>query len=83
MLATDDASASNEIQAILEQHQLVDIENWVFASENTQKLRFEIDPRWYGELPRTYFFDTDHQRQGISGVLTKKDYEERFKKMGI
>lgn len=83
MLTTDDASASAEIRTILNRHQLADTENWVFASENAQKLRFEIDPRWYGELPRTYFFDADHQREGVSGVLTQEDYEARFAKMGL
>jgi thiol-disulfide isomerase/thioredoxin len=80
MLATDEFSETPQIQKILEKHQLSDIENWVYANENTQKLQFEIDPGWYGELPRTYFFDSVHQREGISGVLSKEDYEARFKK---
>ncbi|MGR9114221.1 MAG: TlpA family protein disulfide reductase [Gammaproteobacteria bacterium] len=82
-LATDDLSDANEIQSILDKNQLSDTEKWVFASENSQKLRYEIDPRWYGELPRTYFYDADHQREGISGVLTQEDYEARFTKMGL
>jgi hypothetical protein len=81
MLAADNLEASEQIQQILEQHQLTDIENWVFADENAQKLRFEIDPRWYGELPRTYFFDATHQRTGVSGVLSKQDYETMFAKI--
>ncbi|MGR9046021.1 MAG: TlpA family protein disulfide reductase [Gammaproteobacteria bacterium] len=83
MLATDDESATAEIQAILDKNRLNDTENWVFASENTQKLRFEIDPRWYGELPRTYFFDAGHQREGVSGVLSQQDYETHFTKLGL
>lgn len=83
MLATDDATATAEIQAILDKNRLNDTENWAFASENSQKLRFEIDPRWYGELPRTYFFDAGHQREGISGVLSQRDYETHFTKMGL
>jgi hypothetical protein len=39
---------------------------------------FEIDPKWYGELPRTYFLDAAHQRTGVSGVLSKEDYETMF-----
>lgn len=78
MLATDDLSAMDQIQQILEKNQLSAIENWVFADENTQKLRFEIDPKWYGELPRTYFLDAAHQRTGVSGVLSKEDYETMF-----
>jgi hypothetical protein len=81
MLATDDISETGQIQSILENSQLSSIENWVYADENSQKLQFEIDPKWYGELPRTYFFDKKHRREGISGVLSKEDYEARFAKI--
>ena len=81
MLASDDISETGQIQSILENSQLSGIENWVYADENTQKLQFEIDPKWYGELPRTYFFDKAHQREGVSGVLSKEDYEVRFTKI--
>lgn len=81
MLAADELSATEQIQPILEKHQLSEIENWVYAEENTQKLQFEIDPKWYGELPRTYFFDKAHQRTGASGVLSKEDYDAMFDKI--
>ncbi len=81
MLAADDLTATEQIQQILEKNQLSDIENWVYADENTQKLQFGIDPKWYGELPRTYFFDKTHQRTGVSGVLSKQDYDEMFAKI--
>ena len=78
MLATDDISEADQIKNILEKNQLSGLENWVYAEENTQKLQFEIDPKWYGELPRTYFFDKTQQREGISGVLSEADYEARL-----
>ncbi len=81
MLAADDLSATEQIQQILEKNQLSELENWVYAEDNTQKLQFEIDPKWYGELPRTYFFDKTHQRTGVSGVLSKDDYEKMFAKI--
>lgn len=81
MLAADEPSATEQIQSTLEKHQLSDIENWVYADDNTKKLQFEIDPKWYGELPRTYFFDKAHQRTGVSGVLSKQDYDEMFAKI--
>jgi thiol-disulfide isomerase/thioredoxin len=81
MLAADELTATEQIQPILEKHQLSDIENWVYADENTQKLQFEIDPKWYGELPRTYFFDKTHQRTGVSGVLSKEQYDEMLTKI--
>lgn len=81
MLATDDNSAIPEIKTLLNKHELTDTENWVFDSNDPQKLRFEIDPSWYGELPRTYFLDASHQREGISGVLNQTDYEDRLAKI--
>jgi hypothetical protein len=81
MLSTDDASETAQIQKILTKNELDGLENWLFADENPQKLRYEIDPVWYGEMPRTYFLDKNHEREGISGVLTQEDYETRFKKM--
>lgn len=81
MLAADEPGSTEQIQQILKKHQLTDIENWAYADDNTQKLQFEIDPKWYGELPRTYFFDKAHQRTGVSGVLSKEDYDAMFAKI--
>ncbi len=81
LLAADELSASAQIHAILEKLQLTSLENWVFADDNDQKLRFEIDPKWYGEIPRTYFFNAAQQRTGISGVLSKERYEEMIGKI--
>jgi hypothetical protein len=81
MLATDDASATDDIQKILAKNDLAGLENWLFADENPQKLRYEIDPKWYGELPRTYFLNKKHEREGVSGVLSQEDYEALFKKI--
>jgi hypothetical protein len=81
MLAADEPSATEQIQQILEKNQLSGIENWAYADDNSQKLQFEIDPKWYGELPRTYFFDKTHQRTGVSGVLSKEGYDAIFAKI--
>ena len=81
MLSTDDIAETAEAEKILASNQLTDIEHWIYAEENTQKLQFDIDPKWYGELPRTYFFDKTHQRDGVSGVLSKEDYEARIAKI--
>jgi thiol-disulfide isomerase/thioredoxin len=81
MLATDDVSATDDIQKILTKNDLTGLGNWLFADENPQKLRYEIDPKWYGELPRTYFLNKKHEREGVSGVLSQEDYETLFKKI--
>jgi hypothetical protein len=69
LVSTDDATRAEDAQRMLARHGLADLESWVFADPNTQLLRFEIDPQWYGELPRNYFYDNAHQRIGVSGKL--------------
>lgn len=81
MLSTDDIAETAEAQKILQANQLADIEHWIYAEENTQKLQYGIDPSWYGELPRTYFFDKAGQREGVSGALSKEDFETRIGKI--
>jgi len=80
-LSTDDIADSEQIRGILLQHGLETAENWIFADSNAQKLRYEIDPRWFGELPRTYFIDKTRQRKGISGGLTREQYEAIFREL--
>jgi thiol-disulfide isomerase/thioredoxin len=81
MLATDEAEALPEVWRIIAAHKLTSIENWAFASDNPEKLRYEIDPAWYGELPRTYFFNATHQREAKSGALSIEEFEALFAKM--
>lgn len=81
MLATDDASAADQVKSILTGSELNQVDNWIFADANPQKLRYEIDPKWYGEVPRTYFLDKDHQRLGISGSVPRETLETILKKI--
>ncbi|HNP52644.1 MAG TPA: TlpA disulfide reductase family protein [Nitrosomonas nitrosa] len=79
MLAVDDLADQAHVRAVLAEHGLADAENWIFADENVQRLRHEIDPAWFGELPRTYFLNGDHERHGVSGTLSYDDYQSIFK----
>jgi thiol-disulfide isomerase/thioredoxin len=74
MLSVNDLSEKNTVGKILQERGISGLESWIFADSNAQKLRFEIDPAWYGELPRTYFFNSRHKRTGISGTQTNKRF---------
>jgi thiol-disulfide isomerase/thioredoxin len=76
LVSTDSFADLNEIRQVIEQHGLQDIPQWIFAEPASQRLRFEIDPHWYGELPRNYFFDARHSRRAKSGALTQSDLAE-------
>ena len=77
MLSVDDLSEKHTVDKILQEHGVADLESWIFADPNLQKLRFEIDPGWYGELPRTYFFNSSHDGKGISGTQTNEQFISR------
>jgi len=71
LIATDDLSNKDSVKQVLAQNHLGMVESWIFADSNAQRLRYEIDPSWYGEVPRVYFFDAAHQRTAFSGALTE------------
>jgi len=62
----DDATAASELAA---RFGLAGVPQWIFADAMPERLRFEIDPRWYGELPRTLFHDSRHAVTAVSGLV--------------
>ncbi len=74
MLSIDDISELEAVNQLLAEKGIADLESWIFAESNSQRLRYEIDPEWYGEIPRIYFFDAQHQRRGFSGKMTKQEF---------
>lgn len=74
-ISTDDQALSAQAQSILTAQGLQGSDSWIFGSEAPERLRWSIDPRWRGELPRTYLFDASHQALGISGLVP----EQRFR----
>lgn len=67
-ISTDGSERADEVEAALEQHDLEEAKSWIFAGP-VQRLRYEIDPTWYGVLPRSYFYDENHERAAVSGAL--------------
>lgn len=69
------------VRDTLKRFGLAGIEAWAFASD-PQRLRYVIDPRWYGELPRSYFYGPgQQQRRGVSGRLEEtqvRAFMQRF-----
>lgn len=71
LVSTDEAASGVEVASVLEKKGLGQAEAWIFAGEDAQQLRYDVDPEWYGELPRTYFYDAAHRRRALSGALDK------------
>ncbi len=72
LVSTDGADYADEAQKILDQYGLADAENWRFADGFPERLRYQIDPDWGGELPRAYIYDSRHARVGKSGALSRE-----------
>ena len=45
-------------------------ETWAFGPAPAEQLRHAIDPKWRGEMPRSYWFDGKGQVRAYSGLVT-------------
>jgi len=75
LIATDTPEQNQELAHTLQSYRLERTESWVFADSFVERLRYEVDPQWYGELPRTYFYDAQGQAVAVSGKLDRAQIE--------
>ncbi len=75
LISADDYQQREAAQDVLRDYQLDHLDQWIFSANLPERLRYQIDPGWYGELPRAYFYAPDHQRRAHSGVLDEKTLE--------
>src|ERR1700755_1515600 len=54
-------------------------ENWIFSDGFVERLRFEIDPGWQGDIPRTMLISRDGQITTIEGSAEMTELEKWFK----
>jgi len=73
IISVDGLSNTKQINSILNNFNLSQAESWIFAEDFIEKLRFGIDPEWTAELPRTYLYDSTHNRKSISGQINKNE----------
>lgn len=77
LVSADPPALQAETEAVLADHGLLQHAGWQFA-DMPEKLRFHIDPDWFGELPRSYFHDGAGQRVAHSGALTREQLAQWF-----
>jgi hypothetical protein len=69
LLAADPQPPEPErVNAALARAGLGGVESWSFTDHFYERLRFEIDPTWGGELPRTLMIATDGTITALPGV---------------
>ncbi|MBT3888859.1 MAG: redoxin domain-containing protein [Nitrosomonadaceae bacterium] len=75
LVATDTLDDVPQLISRVKSYGINVAEQWVFASSVPERLRFEVDKRWYGEVPRTHFYDLAHKRTVKTGLVDQKFVE--------
>jgi thiol-disulfide isomerase/thioredoxin len=57
------------IVAMLEEAGLGGVESWTFVDGFVERLRYEVDPQWRGEIPRNVLIARDGATRVIEGVV--------------
>jgi thiol-disulfide isomerase/thioredoxin len=63
-------------QSMLEKAGLQSAENWIFNDGFVERLRFEIDPAWQGDIPRTILISREGSITTIEGSAEMTDLEK-------
>lgn len=71
LVNTDTMDESKRVAASLARHPPGNVEKWAFADEFVERVRYSVDRSWRGELPRTYFYDSQHRMDVVSGRLDR------------
>ena len=83
LVSTDGRDSSVDVAQLLNDFQLQQVESWIFAESIPERLRYAIDPAWYGELPRAYFYQSAEQRRAHSGSLSKAELQQWLQRTGL
>ncbi len=68
LVAADQPDERDRVESFLAKNNPGTVDAFVFEDEFEERIRFAIDPRWRGELPRAYFFGADHKPEVKSGL---------------
>lgn len=72
-ISTDPFLNDDTVNRILSSKNLQDVQKWVFADNYAARLYSDVDPKWRGELPLTYFFDANNQKLKHMGTINKQE----------
>ena len=82
LVSTDPIKEAERITRVLSRHGVAGLETWAFADAFIERLRFEIDPAWRGELPRTYVIAADGTLTVHTGLIDEADLRSRLEGAG-
>ena len=72
-ITTDPFLNEETVKRILSSKNLQNIETWVFADNYAERLYFDVDKKWRGELPFTLFFDRNKKMMKHMGTMKEKE----------
>jgi thiol-disulfide isomerase/thioredoxin len=77
-ITTDPFLNEKTITRILSSKNLQQAKMWVFSENYAERLYFDVDKRWRGELPLTFFVDRNHKLLKHMGTINKHKLIEWF-----
>lgn len=63
-------------RSMLQKSGLSSAENWIFSDAFVERLRFEIDPAWQGDIPRTLLISPEGSITTMEGSAEMADIEK-------
>lgn len=73
LVSTDPPEDGPKVERTLKRAGLANVESWTFSDSFVEKLRFEIDRDWRGELPMTMLVSPSGQRKSMTGAVSRED----------
>jgi thiol-disulfide isomerase/thioredoxin len=71
-----------EVETALKKDGLTHVENWLFADSFEERLRYEINPAWHGEMPYTLMIGRDGKETAVTGLMDFKQLNAWLDKQG-
>ena len=68
---TEESSEQERVD-IIKHFNLVNLKNFHFTQGQEAQQRYQVDPQWFGELPRSYFIDEQGKFHGKSGLIAEE-----------
>ena len=75
LVTTDPPEDKVKVERTLKRAGLDKVESWGFADSFVEKLRFEIDRSWRGELPITVLVSASGQQETLTGTVSRQDIQ--------
>ncbi|TAN68836.1 MAG: TlpA family protein disulfide reductase [Magnetospirillum sp.] len=70
LVATDSPDEAPKLGRTLTRAGLTGVDSWVFADSFAERLRFEVDKTWHGELPMTRLVGRDGAAEAVTGTVS-------------